>query len=112
MSDRLPDLQRQRALAQEQLAWIDREIARETGQAPAPGAPLAPASAPAARAARPAPSDVEAARMADEILTRYQQEAASSPAAVKRGCFLYFGLAFVVLAAGVAALYFYSASKH
>ena len=46
MSDRLKDLQRQRARAQEQLAWIDREIAQETGQAPSTGQPVAiPATA-------------------------------------------------------------------
>ena len=36
MSDRLIELQRQRALAQEQVAWFDREIAHESGAAAKP----------------------------------------------------------------------------
>ena len=121
MSDRLKDLQRQRALAQEQLAWFDREIARESGQAPAtpqpatvplpvtptgPSAPLVP-SVPTPTH----PSAAETERLADEIIARYKDEHASSPADVKRGCFLYFGLAFLLVAVGLVALYFYSASR-
>lgn len=118
MSDRLKELQRQRALAQEQLAWIDREIAKESGQAPAqPVAAPLPVVAPAAPAVVPAPaapaapSAAEAERLADEIIARYKDEHATSPADVKRGCFLYFGLAFLLVAVGLVALYFYSASR-
>jgi hypothetical protein len=121
MSDRLKDLQRQRALAQEQLAWFDREIARESGQAPATAqpvavplsaAPPAPSAPVVPSAAVPAaPSAAEAERLADEIIARYKNEHASSPADVKRGCFLYFGLAFLLVAVGLVALYFYSASR-
>lgn len=107
MSDRLKDLQRQRALAQEQLAWLDREIARETGAtATAPTPPAAPAAP-----APVTPANADAARLADEILARYKDEAASSPGDVKRGCYLYFALAFVLLGLGLVALYFYSASR-
>jgi CubicO group peptidase (beta-lactamase class C family) len=120
MSDRLKDLQRQRALAQEQLAWFDREIAKESGQAsgadcpsdPTTVAPVAPsASAPRPTPAPAPPSAAEAERLADEIIARYKDEQASSPADVKRGCFLYFGLAFLLVAVGLVALYFYSASR-
>jgi hypothetical protein len=106
MSDRLKELQHQRNLAREQLAWIEREIARELG--PVPGIKPPEVMVPA----RPlAPSEAEATRMADEIMARYQGEAATAPKDVKRGCFLYFGLAFLLLGAAVAALYFYSASR-
>ena len=121
MSDRLKDLQRQRALAQEQLAWIEREIARESGQAPVtpqpaatpwPAAPATPRAPVAPLAAAPAvPSAAEAERLADEIIARYKNEHATSPADVKRGCFLYFGLAFLLVAVGLVALYFYSVSR-
>jgi hypothetical protein len=110
MSDRLKDLQRQRALAQEQLAGIDREIAKETGQGSATSAPVVPPAPAAARSA----GAVEAARMAEEILAKYQREGGDTDSTqrhVKRGCFLYFGLAFVLLALGVAALYFYSTGR-
>lgn len=107
MSDRLKDLQRQRALAQEQLAWIDAEISKESGQPLATAKPaVSPAVAPVT------PSAAEAARMAEEIMARYQGVGATSPAEVKRGCYLYFAAAFVLLGLGVVALYFYSAGRH
>ncbi|MDI1337647.1 MAG: hypothetical protein PSU94_15800 [Lacunisphaera sp.] len=108
MSDRLKDLQRQRALAQEQLAWIDAEIAKASGQAPAPSQP-AISSAPVAPPPR---GTAETARLADEILAQYQSETVTSPKDVKRGCYVYFVLAFVLVGLAVAALYFYSGSKH
>jgi len=98
MSDRRKDLERHRALAQEQLAWIESEIARESGQTPAqPAAPVPPA-----------PPAAEATRMADEILARYQREAAASPGNVKRGCVVYFIFALgalVIFAVGAYFLY-------
>ena len=109
MSDRLKDLQRQRALAQEQLAWIDAEIAKETAQA-APSHPR-PAILPTPLA-ETATSAAETERLADELLAKYQGETATSPAAVKRGCYLYFAFAFLLVGLAVVALYFYSASRH
>ena len=107
MSNRLKDLQRQRALAQEQLAWIDREIAQEAGQAPAPAQPAIP---PASTAARSATAG-DAALLADQILASYQSEAAASPSIVKHGCFLYFALALLLLGLSLVALYFHSVGK-
>ena len=106
MSDRLKNLQRQRALAQEQLAWIDREIAQETGRAPSPSQPVAASVKPAGGA-----DAVKASRLADEIMASYQNEAAASPSNVKRGCFLYFALALVLLGLSLVALYFHTAGK-
>ncbi len=115
MTDRLQDLQRQRALAEEQLAWINREIAKEIGQT------SAPAAQPAALPVTPAPAAInpvaaaEAARMADEIIARYHGkdgDAQITRSDVRRGCFLYFALAMLLLGAGVAALYLYSHSQH
>ena len=111
MSDRLTELQRQRALAQEQLAWFDREIAKETGQAqpaaftPERGPVATPQSATAVRIA----ADAEAAaRTAEEILARYHQPGPSMEKDVKRGCYLYFILALgllVIFAVGAYFLY-------
>lgn len=120
MSDRLQDLQRQRALAQEQLAWFDREIAKASGldqTADRPPAPTAVAPiGPNALEPQPAPTlapptAAEADRLAEDIIARYKHEGTTSPADVKRGCFLYFGLAFLLVAVGLVALYFYSASR-
>lgn len=101
MSDRLDELRHQRALVQEQLAWIDREIARETNTpiaaTPAP-APLASPVVPAA----PAADEAEAER----ILEGYRAPQGSIHANVKKGCFLYFFAAFAVVGLAVLALYF------
>ena len=104
MSDRLADLQRQRALAQEQVAWFDREIARETGQV----APVTPAPAVAPVIPRPtaAAADEAAARAAQEIIAQYQDGPSPQSAAkdMKRGCYLAF-----FLALGAVALIFLTA---
>ncbi len=109
MSDRLQDLQRQRALVQEQLAWLDREIAaiqktKISVLPPEPAAIVIPATAP--KSAPISFGDVAAAeRAAEEILAQYQQESQSLQKTVKRGCFLYFIAALGLLVLGVFALY-------
>lgn len=106
MSDRLKDLQRQRALAQEQLAWLDREIAREAGQ----GTPLA-AHPPVPRAPEtvspPPAGSAQAAADAEAILAQYQSDPGSLQKNIKRGCYLYFFAALGILALGILALYFF-----
>jgi hypothetical protein len=121
MPDRLDELVRQRALVQEHLAWLNREIAAaaEAAKAPAPSAspvpsiPLAPAPAsvqatlPSVSPAPPPPPAAVAATPvdADEILARYQAKPGSVKQDVRKGCFLYFAAAFVLLGIGVALLY-------
>ncbi len=104
MSDRLSELQRQRALAQEQLAWLEREIARESGQAPAPAptTPAAPAVSP------PREMSAAAARAADDIIAQYQTPVESTTKDVKRGCYAYFFVALgtVVLVVGTIYLFY------
>ena len=109
MSDRLAELQRQRALAQEQLAWFDREIAKESGQVPA--APAATAASPAiSTPASPLPLaalDAATARTADDIIAQYQRKAPSNPAGdAKKGCWLWFIFALGMFAICVVSLYF------
>ena len=122
MSDRLHDLQRQRALAQEQVAWLDREIAAEiaksgttpaTAQLATPSHPASPTPAALASAARRATNTVESALPADaeKILAEYQTSPSSIKNDVKRGCFLYLAFAFALLAASLVALYLHSRSK-
>ncbi len=112
MSDRLAELQRQRALVQEHLAWLEREIAA-TGKAsdspppaasfthpsfpPTPAIPVSPVAP-----ARPAPPEAHV----DELLAQYRSAPGAVRKDVRKGCLLYFGLALVALAAGVAVLYF------
>jgi cobalamin biosynthesis Mg chelatase CobN len=122
VSDRLNELQRQRALAQEQLAFLDREIATEQAksgahQAATHRATPAPATSPTpaamAAAAQRATTQLESALPADaeKILAEYASEPSSIKGDVKKGCFLYFFLALAALAAAVIALYFHSRSK-
>ncbi|MBI5767524.1 MAG: hypothetical protein HZA93_06995 [Verrucomicrobia bacterium] len=128
MSDRLQQLRRQRALVAEHLAWLDREIDRAL-EAPAPVEPITPPPADdltsvpfSMRAAPPvaakssatpvaaprAPSDDAAtAASADAILRDYQVEPDTMKSDVKKGCLLYFFGALVLVALGVAALYFF-----
>jgi len=133
MPDRLNELRRQRALVAEHLAWLDREIAAESGS-PAPRAhpeqatrvegpaPLvAPASAPALRPTplplmpqAPAPAaaldpemSAQAAADADALLEQYRVAPDALKTDVRTGCFLYFFAAMALLALGVIGLYFY-----
>jgi len=114
MSDRLTELQRQRALAQEQVAWFDREIAREQGLAPAAPSPVAPATPvapPASTAAGIAPtgptpaSDSEVERQAEEILQRFKHAEHPVRDDVRRGCFMYFFCALALLGLALFAFY-------
>ena len=105
MSDRLKDLQRQRALAQEQLAWLEREIARETGAVSVPTS--APPPAPLA-AASTAPA---ATSHADELIERYAEKEKPVHDQVKQGCLLYLGIAFALVAVGVLALFLHHRMK-
>jgi hypothetical protein len=109
VSDRLTELQRQRALVQEQLSWLEREIARETGQ------PAAPSALPASSVRVPTPLTPamaqpalppEAARAADEIIAQYQHEAGTGVQDVKRGCYLYFFLALGLMTVCALGAYF------
>lgn len=109
MPDRLQDLQRQKALVQEQLAWLDREIAaiekkKVSVLPPEPAAIMMPVT-PAKSAAIGSVDAAAAERAAEEILAQYQQESQSLQKNVKRGCFLYLFAAIGLLILGVCVLY-------
>lgn len=113
-SPRLDELLRQRALLQEHLAWLDREIAAEqseqrapTGPSPSPAAfSPTPNDAVAVRP-QPAPAEVEAAEtQAEAILAENRTPMSKLQQDVRLGCFLYFVAALAAVAAGVVALYF------
>ena len=103
-SDRLKELQRQRALAQEQVAWFDREIAKEQGLAAA----ARPAETPrpvAPGGGLPPPRESTSPLDADKLIQRYQNSGTSIKSEVKRGCFLYFFGAFALLIVAVSVFY-------
>jgi hypothetical protein len=98
VSDRLSELQRQRDLLREHLAWIEREIAAEVNDgAPLPLQPIAPA--PAIRA----PLDPHEA---DAILAQYSKPPASIATQTKAGCILYFVVGVALLAVAGTVIYF------
>lgn len=100
--DRLQDLRRQRTLVQEQLAWLDREIAAAAGTAvPQPSEPpLAPKSPPAAAPA--ADQEVEA------LLESYRAEVRSGPADARRGCYIVFFTGLALTGLAMLSWYFYT----
>lgn len=114
MSDRLAHLRRQRALAQEQLDWINREIAEAEapgGQKPIAAVPKTKETAPALVSAGvpvplPATSATAATPEDEEIIARYRVGTDALQKDVRRGCFIYFAVALFLLAVGVAILYF------
>ncbi len=87
-------------MIQEHLVWLDREIAAETGAPPSP-----PVRAPALTD----PAQTEA--IAEQIFSQYRGEAQSLRSNVKRGCLLYFILAFALVGLGVLALYLHTVHK-
>lgn len=121
MPDRLSELLQQRRLIQEHLAWLDREIAAatkpttsassvSTASVQQPTAPVAAAPLPtptasptATRLETPLPS--ASPLDPDALLAEYQQDPQNLQVDVKRGCFLYFGIAMGFLFLLVALAY-------
>lgn len=106
MSDRLAELVRQRALVQEHLAWLNREIAAAAEAArvvpPAENAGAAPPDRPAsAVSVAPAVAGLDA----DEIMARYQVSPVTVKNDVRKGCLLYFVAGLGLLAGVVVVLY-------
>lgn len=103
MSDRLNELRRQRALLQQHLEWLDAEIAAaQPGEKPPSPAPTV----------APRPAEPVATVALEALLAEQKHAPESSAAQVRRGCFIAFGLIFVVLGLAVYGLYLYSASRH
>jgi hypothetical protein len=104
--DRLQELRRQRALVQQQLAFLDREIASASGEGkpamPAAQIPPPVSAAPSQPAAPPADGgDV------DEVIKSFEEESRSDPADAKSGCIWIFVAALVLFAVSVFAFYLY-----
>lgn len=115
MSDRLAELRHQRALVQQHLAWLDREIATAAGttSVPSPAQPIATlpptpgatAAGPPSTPAGPRPGLLPLAPDPDSILAQYRSEPTAVRNDVRKGCLLYFAGAFVLLGLGVIVMY-------
>lgn len=112
MPDRLAELRRQRALVQEHLAWLEREIAATEsagGKIAAevrPAIPASPLPRPSASPAPITPPSPPSDASIDKLLEQYRSAPGSVKQDVRKGCLLYFALALAVFAASVAVLYF------
>lgn len=113
MSDRLSELQRQRALIQGHLAWLDQEIAAATGKPATSTTPL-----PVGKPAMPLPAEPAAAAavatepLADELIAKFGDESRNSAESVRRGCVTFFVLGMAILLLGTYGLYRYSRNLH
>lgn len=114
VSDRLSELQRQRALLLEHLAWLEREIAAQKGGAgpektlPRPSIQAALAQNAAGSASARPPSPIASVTVipvtpapspadADALIQQYGYDPKSSSADVKRGCWTAFAASFLVV---------------
>lgn len=105
-SDRLAELQRQRTLAQAQLAWFDQEIAREVSQTLATQTSPPIAAAPVTLPDAPEPAALNGAVITpDELVAQFPQNATSSAESVRRGCFITFAIVMGTLVFGTLAVY-------
>ena len=100
MSDRLKNLQRQRALAQEQMERLDREIACEMGSTPHPAVSAAVPVVP------PEPVNLALDANAEEIIGQYRSDKPVHNE-VRKGCFVYLFAAFALVGLGIALLYLF-----
>jgi hypothetical protein len=113
MSERLPELLRQRALIQEHLAWLDREIAAAQGL-PTPPRPVATSPLTA-----PAPTTIHAplgisSKIDDEaatIIGQYQKDPNVLKTDTKRGCLVAFGIGFGLFAV-IAFIAYWLYARH
>jgi hypothetical protein len=104
--DRLQELRRQRALVQEQLVFLDREIAAASGgQAASQPAAQNPPSAPAGPIP-PAAPPAESGEV-NELIKSLEEESRSNLAKAKWGCIWIFVAGLVLFALCVLAFYSY-----
>ena len=124
MSDRLNDLRRERAVIQAHLEWLDREIAAQAAAgvdsstlSAASAATTTPRDPSASSVGIPQPLTATAAAEAsspeiDAALDSYRQDPVALQSDIRKGCFLYFAGAFLLLFLVVGAFYLYSRSLH
>lgn len=114
-ADRLAELHRQRALLQEHLAWLDREIVeaspptKPSGSGVALPTPAITSAAPersAREVAIPAPPPSGSGLAPDTILDEFRVAPDTLRTDVRKGCILYFVGAFAVLALCIMVMYY------
>ena len=105
MTDRLQKVLRQRALIQEHLDWLNREIAENQEIPPLPSSAALPAQVVAATS----PLIIKPSDDAEKILGQFQKNTGDLQADTRRGCLFIFSIAMGLLfLAVVVAYYFYA----
>ena len=112
MSDRLTELQRQRALIQGHLAWLDREIAEvanepSSASSQSPGS-FQPSTPSAATAPVPTTAPLTANRDADELIAKFGSDTKDTTQSARRGCFIVFGALLVPILGFLAYMIYLS----
>ena len=92
-SARLSELHHQRALAREQLAWLEREIARESA-AFAPPSVVPTAQPPSVAPGQPVPE-----------LEAYTPDPISAAKETRRGCFIVLAVVVLLIVGALSAIY-------
>lgn len=111
-SDRLAELQRQRALVQEHLAWIEREIVAADSTSPLsnPTGPNQPAATPAAaKASTPVATASTTENLSADVealMDPYRVSPVDVQRDVRKGCLLYFVGALILGTGAVIGLYY------
>lgn len=108
---RLAELERQRALVREQLAWLEREIARESSTTPPTTGAVALIRPPSnENASRLAPYERGPALASETPATAhtdaYEPDPKNAAQSARRGCLFAAGAVFVLLIAGFLTVYF------
>lgn len=113
--ERLAELQRQRNLVRDHLAWLDREIAASTGSGSATSSPHGAANGPTAASAEfrgttPTASPTPATESSDGLSLKtvgssFQPDPGAAALQARRGCLMAMAIAVVVVCATFAAIY-------
>jgi len=106
MTDRLQELLRQRALIQEHLAWLDREIDDANGIPPLPTTGARPTlTSSSATSPRPA---ANASDEAEKILGQYSIDTHVVRTDTRRGCLMMFfiGFSLFILASAIGYTFY------
>ena len=104
--DHLQELRRQRALVQEQLAWLDREIAVASGQA-TPAKPVAQIPHRASTVQNLPVTLPAEDHEVSEVIKSFEEASRSNPTDAKQGCIWIFVAALALFALCVFAFYRY-----
>jgi len=95
--ERLAELQRQRSLVKEHLAWLEREIATAAGEP--------------ARSVEPAVASLPLTTPTSS-LDSYQPDPVAAATQARRGCLAYAALVLFLSALGLTAIYFFRYRDH